>query len=142
VESAPTRPGRLRRSETPELVERGEPNQLFGAVEGEDLPAAGARLQGVGELGDGAGGLVSEGQRQAEMGQAVGEALQVLPRLGFDAGEGVALGLGLDDAHGLAVGVQEVVGLPALEGKFTDGDAQASRDVHVSVALYDPAALL
>ncbi len=35
------------------LVELDQADQLFGPVEGEDFPAAGVRLQGVGELRDG-----------------------------------------------------------------------------------------
>ena len=83
------------------LVERGEADQLFGPVEGEDFPAAGVRLQGVRELRDGAGGFVGERQRQHEMRQVGGQAVEVLAGLRFDAGEGVAFRLGLDDADGL-----------------------------------------
>ena len=43
-------------------VELDEPEQLLGAMEGEDLPAAGIGLQQVRELRDGAGGLVGERQ--------------------------------------------------------------------------------
>ena len=59
-----------RSSATHLLVELDEADQFFGPVEGEDVPAAGVRLQGVREVRDVAGGLVGEGQRQAVMRQA------------------------------------------------------------------------
>ena len=48
-------------------VELDQPEQFLGPMEGEDLPAAGVGLEEVGELGDGAGGLV--GERQAAIGR-------------------------------------------------------------------------
>ena len=55
---------------------------------------------------------------------------------------GVPLGLRLDDADGLAVGVQQVVGVAGLEREFANGHAQARRDVHLAVVLDGPAGLL
>jgi hypothetical protein len=62
----------------------------------------------------------------------------VLGGLGLDALEGVALGLGLDDADDAAVGVEQVVGESGLEGELTHGDAGAGTDVHLGVVLDEP----
>ena len=95
----------------PELaVERCQSDQFFGPMEGEDFPAAGIGVETVGETGFGAGGLVGERQRQMVMRQSVGQARRVLGRLQLDAGERVVFGLGFDDADGLGIGVEQVVG--------------------------------
>src|SRR4051794_6697478 len=56
--------------------------EFLGPVEGEDLPAAGVRLQGVGELGDLAGGLVGERQGQ-DVVQGGGNGLPRAGRSGY-----------------------------------------------------------
>ena len=67
--------------------------------------------------------------------------MDVLGRLGFDTGEGMAFRLGLDNADRLAIGVEKVVGKSGREREFPDRDAQPGRDVHLSGILDDPAAL-
>ncbi|MCE9591146.1 MAG: hypothetical protein K8S99_11555 [Planctomycetes bacterium] len=47
----------------------------------------------------------------------------------------MALGLGLDDPDGLAVGVEHVVGEAGLEGELAHGDTETRRDVHLPVGL-------
>ena len=70
------------------------------------LWSAGPGLQGIREVGDGAGRLVGEGQRQAVIRQSVGQTVHILARLRFDAGEVVPFGFRLNDTQGLAIGVQ------------------------------------
>ena len=113
-------------------VERCQPDQFLGPVEGEDLPAAGVGVEAVGELGDGAGGFVGERQRQMVVRQALGQAGRVLGRLRFHAGQGVAFGLGFDDADGLGIGVEQIVGEARLERELPDRHAPARRDVHLA----------
>ena len=124
------------------VVELGEPEQFFGPMEGEDLPAAGVGLQEVGELRDRAGGLVGERQRQAVVRQAGGQAVEVLARLRFDAGERVALRLGLDHADGLAVGVEQVVGVAGVSGNSRTATPRARRDVHLAAVLHRPSRIV
>jgi hypothetical protein len=92
-------------------VELDEPEQFVRPMEAEDQPAAGVRFEGVGELGDLAGGLVGEGERQAIVRQGPRQAVEILARLRFDPGQGVPLRLRLDDADGPGVDVEHVVGL-------------------------------
>jgi hypothetical protein len=110
-------------------------------VEAEHLPAGRVLLQVVGELGDRPGGLVGEGQGQFVSGEVGGESVEVLSRLGLDAGQRVPLGLGLDDPDGLAVRVQEVVGEPGLERELPAGHPGPGEDVQVGVVLDRPPGL-
>jgi hypothetical protein len=77
-------------------LELDEPEQFVRPMEAEDQPAAGVRLEGVGELGELAGGLVGEGERQAIGRQGPRQAVERLARLRFDPGQGVPLRLRLD----------------------------------------------
>ena len=120
------------------VVEADEADQFLGPVEREDLAAAGVGFQGVGELSDRAGGFVGERQRQAVVGEAGWQAVDVFGGLGLDAGERVPFGLGLDDADRLAVGVEQVVGL-ARASAGTPGRPRRSRpDIHLPVVLHQP----
>jgi hypothetical protein len=53
----------------------------------------------------------------------------------------VPFGLGLDDADGAAVGVEQVVGRAALQRELAHGHAQAGGEVHVLEVLHEPAGL-
>jgi hypothetical protein len=82
----------------------GKPiSQRFGFVEGEHRARARHRVEAVGEAGFDAGGLVGKRQRVAPARQPGGQALSVFVRLGFDAGEGYALLLGLDHPGSFAI---------------------------------------
>ena len=73
-----------------------------------------------------------------------GQTLGVLLRLDLDARQGVALGLRLEDADGLAVDEEQVVGEAVAVGELelADGDAAAGGQVHLVAVLDDPAGLL
>jgi hypothetical protein len=122
-------------------VELDEPEQFVRPMEAEDQPAAGVRLEGVGELGDLAGGLVGEGERQAIVRQGPRQAVEIFARLRFDPGQGVPLRLRLDDADGPGVDVEHVVGLAGGQGKLPHGHPPPGRDIHLAVVLHDPAGL-
>ena len=62
-------------------------------------------------------------------------------QLRFDAGECEALGLGFNHSDCLGVSVKHVVGIARGQRKFTHGNAQPRRDVHLAVVLHDPASL-
>ena len=104
-------------------VERCHSDQFLGPMEGEDFPAAGIGIETVGETGFGAGGFVGERQRQVVMRQVGRQARRVLGRLHLDAGERMVFGLGFDDADGLGVGVEQIVGLAGGKRELPDGDA-------------------
>jgi len=76
---------------------------LLGLVEGKDRARARDGVEAVGEAGFDSGGLVGKRQRTAPPRQSGGQALGVFVGLGFDAGEGDALFLGLDHTGGLAI---------------------------------------
>ena len=104
-----------------EQVEQG-----FGAVEGEDAPAARFGVEAAGEAGLGTGRFEAERQRRGPVGQAEGNAGDVFRRLLLDAGQGMAFRLGLDGAEGLAVYEEGVIGFAGLEGKLGHRDAPAA----------------
>ena len=108
-------------------------HQQFGPEEGEHRACTGLRVQPVGEAGFHPGGLEHEGQRAPPRGQAGRQALGVAGALHFHAAEGSAFFLGFDDAAGLAVDVQQVVGkaVAGFQGKFADGDAGRCPEVGV-----------
>ena len=123
------------------VVELDQPEQLLGPVEREDLAAAGVGFEDVGELRDRAGGLVGERQRQAVV--RAGPSGRPSRYLADCVSTPVSVwpfGLGLDDADGLAVGVEQVVGEPGGERELADGDAGPGGDVH-RVVLHHPAGL-
>jgi hypothetical protein len=72
------------------LVQADQAQQLLGPVEGEDRPAAGGRVEQVGELGDGAGRFVVERDGELVGGYAGGHALDVSGGLSLlRAGHGI-----------------------------------------------------
>ena len=77
-------------------------------------------------------------------GEVVGQAGAVLLRLTFDALEGRALRFGLDDAHGLPVDIEEVVGsaVAGLEAELAHGDAAGGVQVDGGGVLNGPSHLL
>ena len=70
-----------------------------------------------------------------------GSALDILGRLRLDAGERVALRLGLDDADGLAVGVEQVVGLAGRAAGTRGRRPPAPPRCSSRPVLHQPAAL-
>jgi hypothetical protein len=119
----------------------GQPlGQQLGPEEGKNAAGAGLRVEPIGEMGFYAGGLKQKGQWARPGGQAVGQALGVAGRLHFHAREGGALLLGLDDAAGLAVDVQQIVGKAkaGVEGKLADGHAWGGVDVGIRHAAHMP----
>jgi hypothetical protein len=82
----------------------------LGPVKGEDVAACRLGVEGVREARLDPGRLVCERQRAVErLRQIVGQAVDVLGGLPRDAGERLALLLGLEHADCLAVDVEEVV---------------------------------
>jgi hypothetical protein len=79
-------------------------------VEGEDVPGARLGVERVGEVGFDARRFVEERQRAAPRRQRWRQTFGVLRRLHFYAAERRALLLRFDDAGGLAVDVEEVIG--------------------------------
>ncbi len=69
---------------------------------------------------------------------ADGKARDVLVRLGGHTGQGVPLGLGLDDADGAAVDEQGVVGLAGGEAELADGHAGRGTEVDLRTVLEQP----
>ena len=124
------------------LLQVGKAEQFLGPMKAEDRPAAGVGLQGIGEPGHLAGGLVGEGEGQAMTGKGPGQAIEVLARLGFDAREGMPARLRLDNADGLGIGVEQIVGLAGGERKLTHGDPAPRRNIQLAKVLHDPARLL
>jgi len=104
-------------------------------------PASGIGIESARELSLLAGRLVCERQGKVIMGDRVGQPLGVFLRLRFDAGQGVPLGLGLDDPDDLSISVQEVVRRTGLERELAHRDAKPRGDVHGLGVLNDPAAL-
>ena len=105
--------------------------QGVGLVESKDAAGARRGVEAVGEVGLDAGGFVEEGQGPAPGGKRGRQALGVLAGLDFDAGKGGAQLLGLDDAGGLAVEVEQVVGKAAagFEREFAQRHAAGGVDV-------------
>jgi hypothetical protein len=124
------------------LVELDEPDQFFGPMKGEDGSTASVRLQGIRELRDFAGGLVSEGERQTIVRQGLRQAVKVFARLRFDASERVTLWLGFNHTDGPGVGVEHVVGIAGGQWEFTNSNTQPRRDIHFAEILHSPASLL
>jgi len=120
-------------------VQLGETPQLFRTMECEDPSASGVGIQAVGELRLHTRALVVERQRAGIDGDVLGEAIEILQRLDFDSGEGVTLRLGLNGPQGLAVDVEQVVGVTGGQRELADGDAGRGRDVHLLEVLDDPA---
>ena len=89
-----------------------------------DLSKSG-RVEIAGEAGLAAGGFVRKRKRARVGGQVIGKALGIPGGLKLDAGEGVADRLGLDNADGLLVGVQDVVcrAVAGPEGELANSDA-------------------
>jgi hypothetical protein len=89
----------------------------------------------------GAGALVVERQGPVVGRQGVGQAGAGLGRLRLDAGERLAGLLGLDDAGGLAVDVEQVVGdaVPPLQRALAPGDPAAGVEARRVGVLDDPA---
>ena len=110
-------------------------------MKGENGSGAGIGIEAVGEAGFDAGGLVAEGERPEPGGEYVGEAMRVLVGLDLDTGEGMAGRLRLHHPGGLAVDVEEIVGLAMarLQGEIANGDAAAGVDVGAAVVLNQPA---
>jgi hypothetical protein len=122
------------------FIQSDQSEKFFGTVEGEDIAAAGVLFQTVRELRDGAGGFIGERQRQLVSRKVVRETVGVLARLRLDAGQREIFRFGLDNADGLALDVEHVVGDAGLQRKFTHGHSAAGGDVHVGVVLHEPAA--
>ncbi len=119
----------------------GPPGQRLRAVEGEHAAGARVGVAHVGEEGLDAGGLIQEGQ-----GRVPGVGLEqrrqpgaVFRRLRFDAAQGRADRLGLDDADGAAVDEEHVVGEAGGEGELADGDAAGCAQVGRVAVLDGPA---
>jgi hypothetical protein len=113
--------------------------QVLGSVEGKDRPRAGVGVALVAEVGFDAGRLVGEGQ-------GIGPALRdpfhrggVAGRLLGDGGESGAFFLGFDDAEGLAVDEEDVVGRSAVGLHFPDGDAARGGEIERGDVLDCPA---
>ena len=119
------RVGCLREAGAPRFRDAKPLGQCHGRMKGKDRAASRLRVQPVGELRFRAGALVQEGEGTLVGGKVVGQAGAVLLRLHFDATQGEALRLGFDDAHGLPVDVEEVVGgaVAWLEAELAYGDA-------------------
>lgn len=115
-------------------------DQRLRAVETEDGPAAGIRVQQVGEAGFDAGGFVEKGERAAEGRQVPGQALAVSGGLNLDFGERLAGFFRFHDARGVPVGIEEIVREAVARGKgeFADGDAAAGFDVDAVAILDQP----
>jgi hypothetical protein len=108
-----------------------------------DFARAGRGVGVVGEANDLAGGLEQEAQRRVVFAP-------------FEVGGGIALGLvfnggevftravflGFDDAHGVAVDEQHVVGGAGVGGVFTHHHADGCAEVELLHVLNDPAGLL
>lgn len=101
------------------------------AVEVEEVPAARLGVEVVREAGLDAGGEVAEGDRPNRGGDGLGDAMGVPLRLELDAREGSSLLLRLDDAGGLSIDAEEVIGEPVAvgEAELANGDAAGSGEV-------------
>lgn len=110
-------------------------------MEGEHAAGARPRVEGAGEVRFQAGALVQKRQRPPPGGQRGGQALRVAPGLDFHPRQRGADRLGLDDARGLAVHVQQVVGeaKARLQRELADGDALRGVDVRMPIVLHRPA---
>ena len=117
------------------------PLKCLGPVEPEHPPSGRFRIHAAGEPGLVAGRLVAVGQAAVEQvgGQGVGQVGLVLDRLPLHARERRALLLRLDDADGLAVHEQHVVGRTGVGDELPDRDPGAGVEVHRLVVLHHPA---
>lgn len=115
--------------------------QQVGRVEGEDGAGAWFGVEAVGEVGLDTGGFVEEGQGPAPGRQRGRQALRVLAGLSLDAGQCGALLLGFDDAGGLAIEVEQVVGaaVAGFEREFAQRDAARGVDVGLGDVEHAPA---
>ena len=112
-------------------------------MKGEYVPRTRFGVQAVGVAGLRAGGLISEGQGAAPIRQAVRQPMGVFRRLGFHPGQGCSVFLGLDDAGGFAVNVQEVIrkAMTGLQGKFTNRYPPGRVNIRFRGIAYRPARL-
>src|SRR6266571_7673058 len=90
----------------------GHPSSERGwLVEMEQRPAAWSWVERVGETGLDAGALVEERQRSERGREAHWQASGIFLRLRLNASERFALALRLDDANGLPIHVEQIVGV-------------------------------
>ncbi len=113
----------------------------FWAMEGEDLSAAGLRVEQAGEARFSAGALVQKRQWLLRGRYVIGQPTRVLFGLHLDAGEGFALLLRFDHAHGVAVDLQQVVGRTVawLQQELAYGNAAGGLDIDGFRVLHGPA---
>ena len=110
-------------------------------MEGEDLSAARLGVEQAREARFGAGALVQKRQWLLRGRHVIGQPTGVLFGLHLDAGEGFALLLRFDHAHGVAVDVQQVVGRTVawLQQKLAYGNAAGGLDIDGFRVLHGPA---
>jgi hypothetical protein len=109
-------------------------------VEVENLTAARQRVKATGKAGLDAGTLVEERQGADVRRNHFRQADAVTLRLDFDAGKGLALALGLDDADRLAVHKEQVIRrpVPLLEGELTRRHAAPGVQIEGAGVLDNP----
>ena len=107
----------------------------------EDTAAARLGIETVGEPGLDAGGLVEEWERPLGRRELGGDARRVLVGLHLDPGERRALFLGLDDADGLSVRVEKVIGSPKAvpQRELAHGNPSRRAEVQGLIVLHRPA---
>jgi hypothetical protein len=112
-------------------------------MKGEDRAAPGIGIELVEKGGLDAGTLVEEGERIVGAGESRRQPFGVAPGLGRDAGQGGADFLGLDDAGGFAVQVEQVIGeaVALFQGELADGHALRCAEIGLAPVLDGPARL-
>ena len=126
-------------------VPRADPlGQRRGRMEGEDKAAARFRVQAIGELRFHSRALEEEREWTQVGGEVIGHAGAVLLGLCLHAGQREPFGLGLDNADGLLVDVEEVVGaaVARLEGELTHRHPTAGVQIEGVSVLDRPPRLL
>src|ERR1035437_3125128 len=97
--------------------------ERLGAMEGEDVTAAGVGIKAAGEPGFGAGAFITEREWGFPCEQSGRNASNVVGRLFLHANQGMAFWLRLDRAKGFGVNEKRVVGFAGGKGKLTHRDA-------------------
>ena len=132
-----------------EVVLCGKPERLGAeplrehvrSVKVKHVSAAGIGVEQAGEPGLDARGLIQEGQGPDRSRQRGWQALAVLGRLDLDGAQRGPGLLGFHGANGLAIDVQQIVGLAVAgdQREFPNGDAPSRMEIDRVRILHDPA---
>lgn len=111
------------------------------AMEGEDLAAAGLRVEQVRELRLDAGGLVQKGERASVRRERIREAFAVSLGLTLHAREGPAFRLSLNRARRRAIGVEQVIHRTTLQGELANCDSRRRVRIRGRAILNEPTSI-